>query len=154
MTPERKAYLLSLTQFPQMTVNESTIVHQWLLAHADEYDDVEFNPRVGNSLQLGPGFSQTIRDQAAKLSQKRIDILAFKGNEVTIVEVKLRLSLSALGQLLGYSLLYRLEHPDVADIHLVAIAHDALIDAAEVLQAHGVHVETYPNVSLVTLPQG
>lgn len=153
MTPERKAYLLSLTRFPQMTVNESSIVHQWLLAHADEYDDVDFNPHVGNSLSLGPEYDETTQRQAALLSQKRIDILAFKGNEVTIIEVKLRISLSALGQLLGYSLLYQMEHPETGAVHLVAIAHDALIDAAEVLQAHGVHVELYPNVALVQLPQ-
>ena len=154
MTPERKAYLLGLTQFPQMTANESLIAHQWLMANADNFDDVEFNVRVGNALELGPGFDPAIQRQAALLSQKRIDIVGFLGNTVTIVEVKLRISLSALGQLLGYSLLWQAENPTVAGINLVAIGHDALIDVVEILQAHGIAVFTYPNVALATLNYG
>ena len=154
MTEERKAYLLSLVQLPQMTVNESAIAHQWLMEHADEYDDVDFNVRVGNSLELGPEYDEATQRQAALLSQKRIDIVGFNGNAVTIVEVKLRISLSALGQLLGYALLWQAENPGTSEITLEAIGHDALIDAVEVLQAHGVQVELFPNVALKTLNYG
>lgn len=154
MTPARKAYLLALTQFPQMTVNESAIVHQWLLANADSFDDVDFNVRVGNSLLLGDDYDAATQRQAALLSQKRIDIVGMSGNSVTIVEVKLRISLSALGQLLGYALLWQAENPTVEQIHLVAIGHDALIDVAEILQAHGIAVYTYPNVALARLNYG
>jgi len=154
VTPERKAYLLSLIQFPQMTVNESAIVHAWLLQFADSFDDVQFNVRVGNSIELGPGYDEATQRQAALLSQKRIDIVGFSGNSVTIVEVKLRISLSALGQLLGYALLWQAENPTVEQINLVAIGHDALIDVAEILQAHGIAVYLYPNVALATLTYG
>ena len=154
MDAARKAYLLSLTQYPQMTVNESAIVRAWLTAHADEYDDVDFNVRVGTSLDLGPGYSDATRQQAALLSQKRIDIVGYKGADVTIVEVKLRVALSALGQLLGYSILWQVEHPETAHVNLVAIGNSALLDAVELLHAHGVTVELFPDVTLATLPYG
>lgn len=152
MTAARKAYLLSLVQFPSMTVNESAVAHAWLVMHADEWDDVEFNVRVGSQLELGAGYSETTRAQAALLSQKRIDIVATRGNDYAIIEVKIRVSLAALGQLLGYSVLWRVEHPSAITIQLVAIGHDALLDVVEMLQAHGVHVELFPNVALATLP--
>lgn len=154
MTPERKAYLLSLVQFPQMTVNESAIAHAWLMEHADEFDDVEFNRRVGNSLELGPEYDAATQRQAALLSQKRIDIIGFSGNAVTIVEVKLRISLSAMGQLMGYAVLWQAENPGTSEISMVAIGHDALIDVVEVLQAHGIAVELFPNVALARLSYG
>lgn len=154
MTPERKAYLLSLTQYPQLTANESQIARAWIAEHADEWDDVDFNARVGSELELGPGFSEATRRQAALLSQKRIDMVATKGSNVAIIEVKLRVSLAALGQLLGYSVLWRLENPATANINLIAIGHDALLDVVEMLHAHGASVELFPNVALATLPYG
>jgi hypothetical protein len=154
MTPERKSYLLSLTQFPSLTVNESSIARAWLEKHADEWEDVEFNLRVGSSQILGEGFSDTTRAQAALLSQKRIDMVATRGAEAAIIEVKLRVSLAALGQLLGYCVLWRAENPDTTTINLIAIGHDALLDVVDMLQAHGVSVELFPNVALATLQYG
>lgn len=153
MDPQRKAYLLSLTQLPQMTVNESLIAHQWLLKHADEFDGADFNVRLGSEVDLGPGYNDTIRRQAAILSQKRADIVATLGSEVTIVEVKLRVSLAALGQLLGYAILWRAEHPETTAVHLVAVGFSALVDAVELLHAHNINVEVFPDVTLVTLPK-
>lgn len=154
MQPERKAYLLSLVQYPAFTVNESAVARAWIVKHADEWDDVQFNVRVGSHAELGPGYSDATREQARLVTQKRVDMVATRGADVAIVEAKIRLSLSALGQLLGYAILWRTDFPDVANINLVAIGHDALLDVVEVLQAHGVSVELFPNVALVTLPSG
>jgi len=149
MTPVELQRLLSVTQYPQMTVNESVISRAWLMKHGLDFDRVEFNSLLGNSIELGPEVDEVTRRQAAQISAKRSDIIAWHGNEATIVEVKPRLSFSALGQLLGYRLLFHLEHPEITNIHLVAIGHDASVDTPEVLLAHGAHVELFPNVTLI-----
>lgn len=154
MTDARYNYLLDQTQYPQLTANESQIARAWIAAHGREWDDVDFNVRLGTQLELGPGFSASTRAQAAILSQKRADMVATRADAVALIEVKLRVSLGALGQLLGYQVLWRAEFPDVTNIQLIAIGHDALIDVVEVLQAHGVHVELFPNVALAQLPLG
>lgn len=154
MTDARYNYLLDQTQYPSMTANESQIARAWIKEHGREFDDVDFNVRLGTSLELGEGFSAATRAQAAILSQKRADIIAYRADGVAIIEVKLRVSLGALGQLLGYSVLYRSEFPNDTNIQLIAIGHDALLDVVEVLQAHGVHVELFPNVALAQLPLG
>jgi len=152
VTPERKHYLLSLVQYPQLTANESAVVRQWLLAHADEYDDVDFSVRLGATVDRQPGWDDVTWLQAKILSQKRIDLVGYRGTAVTIVEVKLRVSLAALGQLLGYATLWRVEHPDVSNIALEAIGYSALVDAPEVLAAHGVGVELFPDATITPFP--
>jgi hypothetical protein len=154
MTPARKAYLLSLTQYPSMTANESAIARAWLARHADEWDDCEFNVRLGSSLELGPDYSDATRAQAAIVTQKRADLVATRGDAALIIEVKIRVALAALGQLIGYQVLWRVEHPETRTIELEAIGHDALLDVVEILQAHGVAVELFPNVALAQLPYG
>jgi len=154
MTPERKAYLLSLTQYPSMTANESAVARAWLEQHADEWDDAEFNVRVGSSMDLGPSYSDATRAQAAISSQKRVDLVATRGNVARLVEIKIRVPMGALGQLLGYQVLWRVEHPETADVQLEAIGNSALLDVVEILQAHGVHVELFPDLTLARLPYG
>jgi len=136
-----------------MTANESAVARAWLVAHADEYDDVQFGLRLGNTVPRDPTWSDATWAQAQILSQKRIDFVAFKGTTVTIVEVKLRLALSALGKLLGYATLWRLENPQTTAVNLLAIANSALVDAVDVLNAHGVATELFPEVITVLLPK-
>ena len=154
MTPERKAYLLSLSQYPQMTANESAVARAWLVQHADEYDDVQFNVLAGNTVDRQPGWSDATWAQAQALTRKRIDAVAFKGTAVTIIEVKLRVSLAALGQLLGYQILWQLEHPETTAVNLLAIGNSALVDAHDILLAHNVLIELYPEVGTTLLPKG
>lgn len=153
MTPERKAYLLSLTRYEQLTVNESAVAQQWLQKHADAYDDVQFSVRLGSTVDRQPGWTEITWRQAQILSQKRADMIATHGNEITIIEIKLRLSLAALGQLLGYKILWQVEHPETTAVHLWAIANSALVDAADILLAHDVSVELYPDLTVTLLPQ-
>ena len=154
MTPERKRYLLALTQFPQLTVNESAVARAWLIKHADEYDDVDFSVRLGSTVDRQPAWDDVTYQQAQILSQKRIDLVAYKGSTVTIIEVKLRVSLAALGQLLGYAILWRAENPETTQVNLEAIGNSALVDAHDLLLSHGVTMELFTDAGLVTLPKG
>lgn len=144
MNPDERARLLALVQFPQMPVLESYVAREWLKAHVDEFDSIEFNVRLGDGLDLGAGYDEATRKQAQLLTQKRADIVARFGDNVTLVEVKDRLSLSALGQLTGYDTLFRMANPGIRSVRLLAIGRDASVDVPELLRAHGVAVELYP----------
>jgi hypothetical protein len=152
VTPERKAYLLGLTQYPQFTVNESIIARAWLVKHADEWDDVLFNVSLGSHQVLGPGYSEATQRQAAAITTKRADMVATSGEFVAIVECKVRVALTAMGQLLGYEVLWRAEHPETLDVKLIAIGNSALIDVVDVLMAHHIQVELFPDVTLHYTP--
>jgi len=146
MTQSEALPVIATRKYPQMTADESNIARAWLLQHWQELDRIDFNHQLGNSVEIPDGTDEATRRQAEASSKKRADLIAWHGDEATIVEVKPRLYLAALGQLLGYQLLFHLEHPEVKTVHLVAIARDATPDAKELLIAHGVHVELFPNV--------
>jgi len=147
--PESTAMLLNLKTYPGMTVLESEIVRAWLKLHHTEFDSVGFNIRMGTGQLLPIGTDPAIQKMAIDLTQKRADIVALKGADVTIVEVKIRLALQSLGQLLGYSTIWKAEHPVVGNVRLVAIARDAVLDAPDVLMAFGVTVETFGSASVI-----
>lgn len=82
---------------------EVAVFNGWFAQHGQEYDAYQWNVRVGGGYDPGPTFDDATRQMAIMNTQKRIDVLAWKGTTPTIIEVKKRGSLGALGQLVGYA---------------------------------------------------
>jgi len=135
---------LTARQLPGLSLPETRIAREYLTAHAGEFETVEFQVRLGQQVDIGPQYGEEYRRMAALSSQRRADLVALAADVVTIVEVKERISLSALGQLLGYRTLWQAEHPDGRRVVLVVIGSGLSPDAPEVLTAYGVHVEVFP----------
>lgn len=146
MTPEAVGALLTISQYPHMQRLESSIAREWIRKHGAEWDTIDFDVNLGTGVELGPGFDETMRTQATKLTQKRADMIARRGKTANIIEVKRRVDFGPMGQLLGYATLYHADFPDTTDLQLTAIGFTALNDAVEVLHAHGINVETFPNL--------
>lgn len=145
-------WMLASPRLEGFTVNETIIAQAWIKKHADEYDTIAFQGHLGTQQDPGPQYDETLRAQAMIQSQKRADMIAVRGRNVTIVEVKIRVSLDALGQLLGYYTLWTAEHPGQHTVKLVAIGQTALLDAVELFHARGVALETFPEVAIVQKP--
>ncbi len=154
MAPDKLAALLALNTYPHLRSVESAIVREWIRAHGAEYEEIAFDVLLGQGVELGPGFDETTRQQATLLFQKRADLIASRAGLVNIVEVKRRIDFGPMGQLIGYATLYRAEFPDTRELRLTAIGWDALQDAQLVLNAHGIDVETFPNLALAHLATG
>lgn len=112
MPPPNLAILLLQMQYPGMTYVESEITRAWLNRHGAEYDSIEFNYRLGDGAEVGEEYTAEIQRMARLLTQKRTDIVARKGDQVELVEVKIRIAFPVIGQLLGYRSLWKLQHPD------------------------------------------
>lgn len=141
--PPNLDQLLVQMQFPGMPRPESDVLKEWLVRRGADYDRIDFNVRLGKGVDLGEGFTPETKDLANKLTQKRADLVAWKFDVPTIIEVKIRASLGALGQLLGYRTLWPLTYPDTAEPGLLVIARRVDDDAALVLSEHGVDVILY-----------
>lgn len=127
-----------------MTEEHERIARAWFDKHCREFDEVEFQVHLGTQLDIGPSFDADTRERAALSSQKRADIVVSNKDVVTIVEVKERITIGALGQALGYAVLWHAEHPDTRRVESVVIGSYIALDVAELLQAHGVQVELFP----------
>lgn len=99
-----------LHKYPHMAPADVAIWERFLSAHAPNFLGFDYDVRLGGSVPLDPALPQYIKDAARLLSAKRIDAVGHKANVHWIIEVKPTATLTALGQVLGYSILYAQAH--------------------------------------------
>jgi hypothetical protein len=144
MPPRNLGQLLVQIQYPGMTFVESEIARAWLNRHGAEYDEVLFNVRVGEGVDPGEEYAAEIREMAVKLTQKRADIMARAGDQVDLIEVKVRIAFPVIGQLVGYRALWQRQHPELPVRRLLAIGRSVVPDAADIIESQGIQIETFP----------
>ena len=146
MTPIELAALLAQPQYPAMTRLESEITRAWLRLFGIAYDRIEFNVRLGEGVELGEGFSEQTRQAALLSTQKRADVIAWLVGQPDVVEVKDRISLGAIGQLLGYQLLWNREHPDETIGNLLVIGRNMMPGIDVALRQYAIAWLLFPDV--------
>lgn len=137
------ALLLTRTYYPERTDRESSIIRDWLNARGAAYDRFAFSVRVGVGQAPNPEHLEGVQRNAVFSTKKRIDVLAWQGEQPTIVEVKERVTPAVLGQLQTYRLLFLEQYPDALDPLLMTIGRSSDDDTIRSLQAHGVTVLLY-----------
>jgi hypothetical protein len=147
--PPNLEILLVQLQYPGMPAPESEVTRDWLVKRGAEFDRIEFNVRLGKGDELGEEFNASTRKLAAAVSTKRADIIAWRENSAYILEAKWRCGLGALGQLLGYRVLFLEQFPTIDDVFLQVIARKIDGDVELALRAHGIQYELFPRVSRV-----
>lgn len=127
---------------------EDLLARAWLRDWHQFFDSVEFQAHVGGGIDCGDSYPDNLRRMYRHNSQKRIDALARGPFGVTIVEIKHRLDLAQLGQLIGYRWLWVHEHGDPYEhVELVALGFTALEDVAHAMRANGVRLILYPEAA-------
>lgn len=114
---------------------EAAILTTWLDLNYTMFDSVQYNLRVGHGTDPGADFSDSVRNQFIVNTQRRIDALLYQGNTAVIVEVKVRGSLSQLGQLFGYRALWQRDNPGKPEPALLALCGSMDDDAAYVYRS-------------------
>lgn len=129
--------------YPERTARESGVLRDFLNAHGDEFERFGFSVRVGAS--ANPDSAHLIGVQKSTLwsNRKRIDLVCQAGTSTTLVEAKMRLEPSAIGQLLTYRLLWMEDNPDAGDPALILIGRYTDGDTVRSAQAHGINVYIY-----------
>lgn len=112
---------------------DADIWHKHRLALGDQYHLLEYDIQVGDGRDPGPGFQQNIRAMAISLSCRRIDVVAYRGNSIDIIEVTHSAGFTALGQLIAYPILYALKFPNSGPIRPVLVAGEIQCDIKPVL---------------------
>lgn len=144
MPPPNLGQLLVQIQYPGMSFVESEVTRAWLNQRGTQYDEINFNVRLGAGVDPGEEYNEETRRMAELVTQKRADIVARVGDQVDVIEVKVRVSFGAMGQLIGYRDLWQRDHPDLPVRHLVAIGRSVVPDAADIIEGQGIKIETFP----------
>lgn len=119
--------------------------------HALEYDRFDYNVHVGNGTDPGPAFPQIYRDQYIFNTQKRIDVIGWKGSQPTVIEVKDRATASSMSQLLTYKALWPVTFIGKPQPDLLLVANRLAADMPLVLAETGIRFEQVPDVDFSSL---
>lgn len=147
-TKDDLALLLLRRWYPERTDHESVVLREFLFRHGAEYDRFSFSVRIGESVAPNPDHPESAQRSTVFSSRKKIDMLAWSGEQATIVEVKARISPASLGQILTYQQLFLEEKPDAMVPLLVVIGQQGDDDTLRALSSHGVTVHVYENATV------
>lgn len=118
--------------------SDAEIWFRFVRSHPDYFTEVEYDVHVGEGIDILPEWPDEIAYMAKTLTQRRIDVIGYKGNKISIVELKLDPGVSVLGQLLSYQTLYDREHPEAKSTELILIANKIDNDLTYVLKQHNI----------------
>ena len=124
--------------YPHMLKSDSEIWHRFLQKYPDYFDMVDYDIHIGQGVTPDPSWDANIASMATALTQRRIDVLGVKGLLWYIVEVKKDPGVSALGQLIGYRVLYKLQYSTRPTPRLLLIANRVDDDLASILSSQNI----------------
>jgi hypothetical protein len=93
--------------YPGMQLREILVWKNWLYQNSTRFNRYEYNVRLGDGVDPGPSYPDSSRRMWIANSMKRVDVVAVKGERVTLIEVEENPGLTSFGQLAGYSILWR-----------------------------------------------
>lgn len=126
-------------KYPHLIGEDTEVWNRFILKYPDKFDTVDYDIHIGKGVNTDPIPEQSSKNYWADLTKKRIDVIGFKGNFVTIIEVKKRVSLATLGQVLGYKFLYLREHPEISVVSTLIICSAIDQDDKDVLGHYGIN---------------
>lgn len=128
-------------RYPHMLGEDVAVWDRFIEAFPGRFDSVDYDWRVGDGADAPYDMDDPYERMAKMLSQKRIDVVGWRGEAPTIIEVKDRCGLSALGQIRGYRALFQRDFPDLGDPAILIVCARLSGDERAVLAAEGVPVE-------------
>lgn len=137
------AQLLIARSYPEKTDHESALIRDYLKRHVLEFDRVEFSVRIGAPVLTDAELTDGVRRQAIANSSKRVDMIGYHGEAVTLVEAKTVLSHAVMGQLLMDRDLWMADHPDGPEPQMVAIGRRGTDQDLAVLASKGITIYVY-----------
>ena len=92
--------------YPNVREAETVIWDRFLVAFPEAYDEVIYNLKLGAGADIPEDTLPNIAAGFKQLTQHKIDVIGFKGNNIDIIELKPYAGTRAIGQVIGYRDLY------------------------------------------------
>ena len=148
MTPERIVYLVELARETGSTPAEGAIAAAFVKRHAADYEDFDFQKRVGHGQQLPSGTDPKMAAGWYQATRRRVDLVGYTAGGATLVEAKDVVTWAAVRQAAEYRDLWAVipQKPPVRAVVVIGRAIDAGIEqrATEL----NIQVELFPGVEV------
>lgn len=128
-------------KYPHMVGDEKQVWNRFVVKFPKRFDTVDYDFRVGEGMPYQDDWEPNIRRMVTALTQKRIDVVGWNGDRPTIIEVKVRAGLSALGQVLGYIELFKSELPSFPNPRPMIVCEITTADDLKIFKSQSIPVE-------------
>jgi len=127
--------------YTHMTEVEVELWNRFVEKFPGRFETVDYDFRVGKGIPFVAADEEAYIRMGKMLSQKRIDALGWVDEQPTIIEVKRRVGLSTVGQVLGYASLFAKEFKHFPVPYLMVVCEMISEDDASVLLDYEVDIE-------------
>lgn len=128
------------THYPHMRSDEARIWTQFLTKTDLDFVTILYDLHLGSGVLPLPGDPEYMRRLLSAVTKKRVDAVGETETDIWIFEVKPRISMSALGQLVTYFELYQEEHRPVKPVMLAAIGEREAPDMRAAYELYAVNI--------------
>jgi len=132
--------LITQRKFPHLLPEEQDLWRKFITTHGKEYTSFSYDVRVGKGAHAGKDKDPKYQEMWKKLTQKRIDVVGYSKDGITIFEVRPNADLPILGKLLGYKTLYLKTFYTPEKINLAIVTNSVTIDDKTVFEAHKIKI--------------
>ena len=142
-SPNKKNPLLNNNRFTHLLPADVEVWKKFLDSPANIYTNFDYDVRVGDGRDPGPGFTEEIRRLGVLLSQRRIDAIGHHPTHIAIIEITRVAGFKALGQLTAYPLLYTMKYKPDLPLKSILVAQEVQTDALVAFHREGIAVLTF-----------
>jgi hypothetical protein len=121
--------------FPHLLAADAALWEKFLPRIELEFTHFDYDIRVGDGRDPGDGYIESIRQMAVDLSQRRIDAIGYKDDSLTIFEITSSCGFTAIGQILGYPVLYNILYAPTVRVDTAIVAGRIQDDIKPVLDS-------------------
>ncbi len=133
-----------MSQFPHLLFEERVLWRKFLTAHEHDWDRYLYDLHVGQGRPGRDSLTDDEKRQQLYLSQKRIDVIGQLPDKICIFEIRPRASMSQVGQLLCYRLLYQRQTRDPRPCDLAILTTKAWPDERFLFDHFAITIYEFP----------
>ena len=116
------------------------IWERFIEKNPEAYDYCYYDFWVGSPPPFNPIVNEETEGSVDGLYRRKIDVVAHKGKEIDIIELKPKAGLSAIGQVKGYATLYTRDEKPAVRVQPVIITDQLSADILHVAATEGVKI--------------
>ena len=131
-------------RYPHMRSTEADLWTAFLQTTDLDFTNVIYDLHLGEGMPPEPDEPESTTKLKLAVTRKRMDALGETAGAIWIFELKNRLGLSALGQLLAYFDLYNQEYDPVKPVYLGAIAYSLTPDTRPTYDLYAISIFILP----------
>jgi hypothetical protein len=124
--------------YPHMKPNDIAIWERFIDMYPSAFDYVQYDVPCGSTPEFDTVVNEDTGGVADMLYKKRIDVVAFKGDHITVIELKPRAGAAAVGQVKLYLRLYKKDYSPPSEPDAAIITDSVLADVREYARDEGV----------------